>query len=191
MIYGDWWVNMKLGDLSAKIIHGRLFSPGEGPVKFREVPLTSLLTTATRDALVDGADLGNAPLSKTIWGSCWLDSEALLMTFSFSVVSTLIQHCTLIVHYNMPTCWKSVQSKTSKVWMASTLFIKSVSELGEMITELTSSSREPRNVSGINNLLIVPNHLIAILYSLRWPPNIFICSVVTNTTDTDWHVGII
>ena len=57
---------MKLGDLSAKIIHGRLFSPGEGPVKFREVPLTSLLTTATRDALVDGADLGNAPLSKTI-----------------------------------------------------------------------------------------------------------------------------
>ena len=57
---------MKLGDLSAKIIHGRLFSPGEGPVKFREVPLTSLLTTATRDALVDGADLGNAPPSKTI-----------------------------------------------------------------------------------------------------------------------------
>ena len=43
-----------------------IFSQGEGPVKFLEVPLTALLTTATRDALVDGADLGNAPLSKTI-----------------------------------------------------------------------------------------------------------------------------
>ena len=45
---------------------GGFFSQGEGPVKYREVPLTALLTTATRDALVDGADLGNAPLSKTI-----------------------------------------------------------------------------------------------------------------------------
>ena len=104
------------------------------------------------------------------------------MTFSFSIVSTLIQHYTLIVplcktlqHTNLlKIC--PVESKTSKIWMASTLFIESVFELREMITELTSSSREPKNVSGINNLLIVPNHLIAILYSLRWPPNIFICS---------------
>ena len=104
----------------------------------------------------------------------WWHSVSLLFLLWSRIVPLL--YPILIVHYNMPTCWKSVQSKTSKICMASILFIKSVSELREMITELTSSSREPRNVSGINNLLIVPNHLIAILYSLRWPPNIFICS---------------
>ena len=56
----------EIGTLVRKDNPWEAFSQGEGNLKFREVPLTALLTTATRDALVDGADLGNAPLSKTI-----------------------------------------------------------------------------------------------------------------------------